>query len=190
MKPSNEFLQDLNYLNIGEYQAFCDKHKIPYHIYIQSDGRLKKTSEKDRKKIVLARIRKFAASGQIAKPTVFAKHVVNFEKFKNITPATKLHFGQYDKKNSKFIKVMKSLTAGKFKDGAVARILIRDFWTSGKVPTLKEYAKAWMDSKAGDLKHHPEAAYLTDLAAHGKDPDWKKVRIQRAKSALSVLNKI
>ena len=53
MKLSKEFLQDLNYLNIGEYQAFCDKHKIPNHIYIQADGGLKKLMKKTEKKLFL-----------------------------------------------------------------------------------------------------------------------------------------
>src|SRR5207249_933177 len=44
-----ELFKEMNYLNIKEYQGFCDRHKIPYHIHIEIDGRLKKTSEKDRK---------------------------------------------------------------------------------------------------------------------------------------------
>ena len=47
-----------------------------------------------------------------------------------------------------------------------------------------------MNSRVGDLAKHPEAAYLTDLRAYGADADWKKIRTAKAKSALSVLNKI
>src|SRR6266581_7858565 len=184
-----ELFKEMNYLNIKEYQGFCNTHKIPYHIHIEIDGRLKKTSEKDRKNIVLARMRKFVTSGKIEGPTVFAENVVNFEKLKNISPTTKLHFGQYDKKNTQFIKVMKSLTGEKFKDGAIARILIRDFWTDGKAPTLREYAKAWLVSEVGYLENHPEAAYLTDRRANGPDSDWKALRIKKAKSVLAALNK-
>ena len=180
----------MNYLNIKEYQGFCDKHKIPYHIHILVDGQLKKTSEKDRKSIVLARMRKFVASGKIEGPTVFAENVVSFIKLTNIAPTTKLHFGQYDKNNTQFLKVMKSLTGGKFKDGAIARILIREFWTDGNAPTLREYAKAWLVSEVGYLENHPEAAYLTDRRANGPDADWKALRIKKAKSVLAVLNKL
>src|SRR5437868_8541357 len=109
MDKNEELFQEMNYLNIKEYQGFCDKHKIPYHIHIMVDGRLKKTSEKDRKTIVLARMRKFVASGKIEGPTVFAENVVSFIKLTNIAPTTKLHFGQYDKNNTQFLKVMKSL---------------------------------------------------------------------------------
>jgi hypothetical protein len=83
-------------------------------------------------------------------PAVFAEKVVSFIQLTNIAPTTKLHFGQYDKNNTQFLKVMKSLTGGKFKDGAIARILIREFWTDGKAPTLREYAKAWLASEVGE----------------------------------------
>ena len=115
---------------------------------------------------------------------------MSFIKLTNIGPTTKLHFGQYDKNNIQFLKVMKSLTGGKFKDGAIARILIREFWTDGKAPTLREYAKAWLVSEVGYLENHPEAAYLTDRRANGPDADWKALRIKKAKSVLAVLNKL
>src|SRR5258705_8452 len=99
MDKNEELFKEMNYLNIKEYQGFCDKHKIPYHIHILVDGRLKKTSEKDRKTIVLARMRKFVASGKIEGPTVFAENVVSFIKLTNIAPTTKLHFAKSDKNN-------------------------------------------------------------------------------------------
>src|SRR6185295_18169112 len=99
MDKNEELFKEMNYLNIREYQGFCDKHKIPYHIHIDMNGRLKRTSERDRKHIVLARMRTFVATGRIEGPTVFAKHVVSFEKPRKFSPTTKLHFGQYDKNN-------------------------------------------------------------------------------------------
>jgi hypothetical protein len=84
----DQLFKQMNYLNIAEYQGFCDKHEIPYDIYAEVAGRLKKTSAKDRKKIVLARIRNFLKTGKVQGPTVFAKNVVNFEKLKNISTHT------------------------------------------------------------------------------------------------------
>jgi hypothetical protein len=188
MAKNDELFKEMNYLNVKEYQGFCDAHRIPYRIQIEMNGRLKNTSEKDRKNIVLARMRQFVATGKIEGPTVFAKRVVSFERLKNISPTTKLHFGQYDKKNAQFIEVMRSLTDGTFRDGAIARIVIRGFWTDGKAPTLQEYAKAWLASDVGYLENHPEAAYLTDRRAQGPDADWKALRIKKAKSVLAVLN--
>ncbi|HYM34857.1 MAG TPA: hypothetical protein VET48_05630 [Steroidobacteraceae bacterium] len=186
----DQLFKQMNYLNIAEYQGFCDKHEIPYHIYAEVSGRLEKTSAKDRKKIVLARIRNFLKTGKVQGPTVFAKNVVNFEKLKDISPTTRLHFGQYDKKNAEFFRVMRGLTDGKFKNGAIARIVMNDFWTRGKAPTLNEFAKAWLDSDAGYLENHPEAAYLTDRRANGPDSDWKNLRIKKAKTVLAVLSRI
>ena len=190
MSKNDECFKEMNYLNIREYQAFCDQHQIPYHIHIEMNGRLKRTRQKDRKDIVLARMRTFVATGRVEGPTVFAKHVVRFEKPKKFSPSTKLHFGQDDKKNSQFIRVMRSLTDGKFRDGAIARIVIREFWTAGKAPTLREYAKAWLTSQVGYLENHPEAAYLTDRRANGYDANWKALRSKKAKSVLAVLNKL
>ena len=85
---------------------------------------------------------------------------------------------------------MRSLTDGGFRDGAIARILIREFWTNGKAPTLREYAKAWLTSEVGYLENHPEAAYLTDWRANGPDADWKALRSKKAKSVLAVLNRL
>jgi len=190
MTQNDDLFKEMNYLNLKECQGFCDDHGIPYRIHIEMNGRLKTTSEKDRKKIVLARMRTFIATGKIEGPTVFASHVVSSEKLRNVSPTTKLHFGQYDKNNARFMKVMRSLTDGKFRDGAIARIVIRDCWTDGKAPTLREYAKAWSVSEAGCLDNHPEAAYLTDRRANGPDADWKALRIKKAKSVLAVLNKL
>lgn len=185
----SQLFKQMNYLNIREYQGFCDRHNIPYHIHIEIAGRLKKTGDKDRKNIVLKRIQKFVQSGNVGKPTVFANNVVSDKTLKLVASA-RIHYGQYDKKNPAFIKFMKSLTGGQFKNGAVARIVLRDFWTTGKAPTLKEFAKAWLNSRDGYLENHPEAAYLTDRKNKGSDKNWKTLRNQKAKQVLAVLNKL
>ncbi len=46
-KQQAELFQQLNYLNISEYQSFCKKHRIPFHIHIElPNGKLKKTSDR------------------------------------------------------------------------------------------------------------------------------------------------
>jgi hypothetical protein len=186
----DELFKNLNYLNTKEYRRFCDKHKIPYAIYIRTAKGLGKTSEQDRKKVVLERIRHYLNTGKIRDCTVFSASVVSRTRLKRFTPSTRLHFGQYEKYNRHFLKVMKSLTNGAFRDGMLARVVIREFWTNGQAPTLKHYAKAWLSSTEGDLKNHPEAAYLTDLAAGLADSDWKKVRVQKAGAALKILDNL
>jgi len=186
----DELFKNLYYLNTEEYQRFCDKHNIPYAIYIHTAKGLRKTGEKDRKKEVLARIRHYLNTGRIRECTVFSESVVSRTRLKRFAPSTRLHFGQYEKFNHRFLKRMKSLTNGAFRDGALARVVIREFWTNGQAPTLKRYAEAWLSSTEGALKKHPEAAYLTDLAAGVADSDWKKVRVQKAAAALQILENL
>lgn len=185
-----EFFKNLNYLNISEYQGFCLKHKIPFHIYYLKDDVLKKSNEKDRKKIVLARIKKFLETGKISKPTIFKSNVVNFSKVQRWTASSHIHFGQYDKTSASFMAELKKLTQNKFKDGMIARVVIRDLWSHGKAPTLKEFAKTWMAATKANPKKHAEFAYLSDLTDGKANADWKAVRIKKANAALKILNNL
>ena len=184
------FLKNLNYLNIKEYQGFCDRHRIPYSIFVRTEKGLKKTNDKDRKKVILQRIRHFLSHGEILECTIFPDRIVCKTKLKVFSPTTILHYGQYDKKNPKFIKALQSLTDGEFRSGMIARIVVRDFWTRGIAPTFKQYASAWTRANRANTKRHPEAAYLSDLAEGTADAGWKKLRIEKSKEALAVLDKI
>jgi hypothetical protein len=44
--------------------------------------------------------------------------------------------------------LLRDLTGGRFKDGAVARILAMEFWTRGEAPTFEEFARSWTRTKA------------------------------------------
>ena len=70
MKLSKKMSDDLNYLNMQEIKKICSKYKIPYKIYFEKEKKLKQSSEKDRKGIVLARIRHFLSTGKIKDPTI------------------------------------------------------------------------------------------------------------------------
>lgn len=87
--------------------------------------------------------------------------------------------------------LLRRLTNGEFKNGAVARILAREFWTAGKAPTFAEYAKAWVKANKKGLgiedSLHPEAAWLTDRARNQAGKNWKTKREAKAKRVLRVL---
>jgi hypothetical protein len=89
------------------------------------------------------------------------------------------------------MRLLRDLTAGRFKDGAVARVLAMEFWTRGEAPTFEEFARSWTKAKA---EHHllltPEYAYLTDLKHHRAGREWKAVRKAKAKSALKTLARV
>ena len=89
--------------------------------------------------------------------------------------------------------MLRNLTAGRFKDGAVARVLAVEFWTRGEAPTLEEFARSWTKAKAEEHRLlTPEYAYLTDLKRHRADSKskWKAVRKAKAKSALKTLARV
>lgn len=192
-QDQNALLDNLNYLNMEEIQRFCKTHSIPYKITFEdADGKIKLTNEKDRKGIILTRIRSFLKTGKVPPATCFRKSIVRLpaEVSKTLKANSRIYFGHYDKKNKAMIGLLKKLTDNKFKDGAVARILIREFWSDGIAPTYQQFAKLWQQAIAERKKPNPEWAFLADLAA-GKDiDDWKTTRNKVAKSVIKILNQI
>lgn len=187
-----ELLNDLNYLNASEIKSFCKRHSIPYRIAMETkDGRRRMTKDDDRKGVMLHRIRHFLRTRVILEETCFRASVVCFDKLPdNITADDQLFYGQYGKTNRAMIALLKNLTDGQFENGAIARIVARDFWSSGKAPTFREYASAWMDASREHVKPNPEWAFLSDRASGAAIKDWKKLRRQKASKVLKVLSQI
>jgi hypothetical protein len=191
MTVTQELLNDLNYLNTGEIKSFCRQHSIPYTIVIETEDGKRKTRDDDRKGVMLDRVRHFLQTGVVLPETLFPAAVVRFDPLaENLTADDRLFYGQYDKANRAMIALLKGLTGGQFKDGAIARILARKFWSSGKTPTFREYATEWLHETKGHTKPSPEAAYLSDRAAKGAVPEWKKLRASKASKVIKLLNEI
>jgi hypothetical protein len=102
----------------------------------------------------------------------------------------KLYYGYFDRNYIGMYSALKDLTNGKFKDGAIARILIREYWTKGLAPTYAEYAVAWVDAVKKHKLPRPEWAFLTDLSRGSNTRDWKAVRQAKAIAVMEVLAKI
>jgi hypothetical protein len=127
----------------------------------------------------------------ILEETCFRASVVCFDKLSdNITADDRLFYGQYDKTNHTMIALLKGLTDGQFENGAIARILAKDFWSNGKAPTFREYASAWMQASREHERPNPEWAFLSDRASKVAVADWKKLRRQKASKVLKVLGQI
>jgi hypothetical protein len=186
------WLDDLNYLNISEIKSFCKRHSIPYRIAVETkDGRRRMTRDDDRKGVMLNRIRHFLQTGVILEETCFRAPVVCFDPLSDrIAADDRLFYGQYDKANRAMIALLKSLTGGQFENGAIARILARDFWSSGKAPTFREYATAWTYASSEHLRPNPEWAFLSDRASKVAVRDWKKLRSQKAAKVMKLLAKV
>jgi hypothetical protein len=185
-------LDDLNYLNLAEIKSFCKQHSIPYAIAIETkDGSRKKTKEDDRKGVMLNRLRHFLRTGVVLEETCFPASVVSLDPLPdNLTAADRLFYGQYDKTNRTMVNLLRDLTGGHFRNGAIARILAREFWTQGKAPTFREFASAWLQATREHTEPNPEWAFLSDRANKVATPDWKKLRAQKASKALKALNRI
>lgn len=117
--------EDVNYLNMCEIKAFCEKHSIPYSIWIGTpEGGRRKTKDDDRKGVILNRILQYLTNDKILDATFFPVSVVCFDGLpKKLKPSDRLHYGQYDKENIAIHELLEKLTDGRFRNGAVARIL-------------------------------------------------------------------
>lgn len=191
-KEQRELLSDLNYLNTREIKKFCERHGIPYRIAVETkDGGWRKTKEDDRKGVVLRRVRHFLRRGSVLKETRFRSAVVSLEAIpEELAASDRLFYGRYEKSNRVVMGLLKELTGGEFEDGAIARILAREFWSSGKAPTFQEYAAAWLVARREHTKPNEEWAYLSDRTGKKDVAEWKKMRERKAKEVMRVLGKI
>jgi hypothetical protein len=183
---------DLNYLNTAEIKSFCERHSIPYTIVIETKGGgNRKTRDDDRKGVMLERVRHFLHTGEVLPETVFPASVVCFDPLpEKLTADDRLFYGQYDKANRAMIALLQDLTGGQFKNGAVARILARKFWSRGVAPTFREFAAEWSHETKNHTAPNPEWAFLSDRASKGAVPDWKKLRAEKASKVLKQLDRI
>ena len=186
-------LEGLNYMNLEEIRAFCATRAIPFRIVAESsNGKVTATKDTDRKPIALARVRHYLKTGEAGRPTRIPAAIVREENPPQRPGAhDHLYYRWYAKEFDGVMRVLRDLTGGRFKDGAVARVLAMQFWTRGEAPTLEAFARAWTKAKAEErLLLTPEYAYLTDLQHQRADADWKAVRAAKAKSALATLSRI
>jgi hypothetical protein len=89
------------------------------------------------------------------------------------------------------MRILVELTGGRFRNGALARVLIMEFWTTGRAPTFGEFARAWVAAKAEprDLLT-TEYADLMDVQRGKAGPGWKAKRKEKAERALATLDRI
>lgn len=188
-----QFLEDLNYLNLEEMRVVCSDHGIPYKILAEGpNGETNATKDRDRKPVVLARLRQYLATGKAGQPTrISAKIVRDGNPPAAPGPRDRIYYRWYSKEHAGILRSLGELTGGRFRDGAVARVLAMEFWARGEAPTLAEFAEAWTRAKA---KQHllltAEYAYLTDLKRQRAGSGWKRLRKAKAASALRTLTRV
>jgi hypothetical protein len=186
-------LEELNYMNLEEIRGFCSARGIPYRIVAEyPNGKVKATVDSDRKPILLARVRRYLETGQAGQPTRIPATIVREQNPPaRLEPGDRLYYRWYAKEFEGVMRLLRELTGGRFRDGAVARVVAMDFWTRGKAPTFEEFARAWTKAKAEQHRLlTPDYAYLTDLRGKRADGNWKAVRKAKATSALVTLARI
>jgi len=186
-------LEELNYMNLDEIRGFCVPRGIPYRIVAEySSGKMKATKDTDRKPIVLARVRRYLTTGDVVQASCIPVEIVREERPPaQLGPRDRLYYRWYAKEHEGVMRLLRDLTAGRFRDGAVARVVAMAFWTRAEAPTLEEFARSW--TKAKTEEHRlltPEYAYLTDVKHRRADENWKALRTAKAKSALRTLARI
>ena len=185
-----DLLDDLNYLNLDELHGFCRRHAIPYRILVSTpDGRTRTTPDTDRKPVVLRRVRHFLTTGEVPPPTCLAAEIVRAGPPPAVLrPTDRLYYRWYNKTYGQVIDLLKELTGGRFRNGALARVLVMEYWTRGEAPTFAQFADAW--TTATDDRRDlltPEYAFLTDLQRGEATSDWKAVRQRKADAVLATL---
>ena len=189
----SRLLEELNYANLAEIRGFCSARGIPYRILAEHpNGKVKATRDTDRKPIVLARVRRYLRTGQAGPPTLIPATIVREERPPaRLKPRDRLYYRWYAKEFEGVMALLRKLTAGRFRDGAVARVVAMEFWTRGEAPTFEQFARSWTKAKAEQHRLlTPEYAYLTDLRHQRADGDWKALRSAKARSALQTLSRI
>ena len=180
-------------MNLAEIRGFCVSRGIPFRVMAEyPNGSVKTTNDTDRKPIVLARVRRYLTTGDTGKATRIPATIVREENPPaRLGPRDRLYYRWSAKKFAGVMRVLCDLTDGRFRDGAVARVVAMEFWTRGVAPTFEQFARAWTKAKA---KQHrlltPEYAYLTDLQHQRAGRDWNAVRKSKARSALETLARI
>jgi hypothetical protein len=186
-------LEELNYMNLEEIRGFCSARGIPYKILAEyPNGKVKATKDTDRKPIVLARVRRYLSTGEAGQATCIPAAIVRVQDPPaRPRPSDRLYYRWYAKEHYGVIRLLSDLTAGRFRDGAAARVLAMAFWSRGEAPTFHEFGRSWTKAKADQYRLiTAEYAYLTDLKRQRAGGDWKALRKAKAKSALKTLARI
>jgi hypothetical protein len=186
-------LDELNYMNLTEIRGFCSERGIPYRVVAEGpNGTVKATKDTDRKPIVLARVRRYLTTGRVGRPTCMPATIIREESPPaRLEPRDRLYYRWYAREFTGVMRLLRELTGGRFRDGAVARVVAMAFWTRGEAPTFEQFARAWTKAKAEQHRLlTPEYAYLTDLRDQRADSNWKAVRNTKARSALATLARI
>ena len=50
------------------------------------------------------------------------------------------------------MRALHDLSDGAFRRGMIARLVLRNFWTAGRAPTLRQFARQWLRATAAHTR--------------------------------------
>ena len=70
------------------------------------------------------------------------------------------------------MNLLKELTNGNFKFGAISQKIIRKIWKSNKLITYENFAKLWEKENEKGGINYPELAYNQFMKKYGSTEEW------------------
>ena len=173
-KKLEQLIKYLVFLNMSQLKSICDNYEIYYNIFIEKDNKIVKTSEVDHKETIINNISYYLKKKKVPPKTLYTKKIINFEKIDKVTKDDFIYYGQYKTTNKNILNLLKELTDGKFKFGAISQKTIRKIWKKNKLITYENFAKLWAkENKKGEI-NYPELAYNQFMKKHGSTEEWFK----------------
>jgi len=165
-------------LNMQELKKICSKLGINDNIYIETNNGIKKIYEHLHKEFIIDKIIK-VLSGKKDKKIIYSIKMQKYTPTDNIKSTDYIYYGQYNTTDKNIKKILKTLTDGKFKCGAISQKIIKKHWAKNISLTYKEFAKKWLLEYNKGSINYDELAYNQFMKTNGNIKEWfeKKEKI-------------
>ena len=171
-KKVEEIVKYLVFLNMDQLKSICNNYGIYYNIFIERNNNVIKTSEVDHKETIINNISYYLKKNKIPPKTLYKKKIINFLKLENISKEDFIYYGQYKTTNKIILNLLKELTNGNFKFGAISQKIIRKIWKGNKLITYENFAKLWEKENEKGGVNYPELAYNQFMKKYGSTEEW------------------
>ena len=171
-KKVEEIVKYLVFLNMDQLKSICSNYGIYYNIFIERNNNVIKTSEVDHKETIINNISYYLKKNKIPPKTLYKKKIINFNKLEKISKEGFIYYGQYKTTNKIILNLLKELTNGNFKFGAISQKIIRKIWKSNKLITYENFAKLWEKENEKGGINYPELAYNQFMKKYGSTEEW------------------
>lgn len=127
-------------LNMTELKKICNKLNIDFNIYIETNDGIKKIQDSLHKEFIINKIIK-VLNGKKDNKVIYSKHIQNYSSTIGIKNTDSVYYGKYKTTDKNIKNLLKTLTDGHFKFGAISQKIIKTYWSKNKLLTYNEFAK-------------------------------------------------